>query len=218
VRIDVVRPFNKPTPEPLPELDDWVGCIGAGGVDGLLAAGLYNGAVCLSRIPAADDGGEEEEAHEQLVSASAHEAPVKGIAHMAAGGGRHWLVSASKDCTLRTWQYAKGDGAPSCTAVCSGHTDAVDCVQACPAASRETALFASGSWDKTVKLWESPLVAQQAGVELPEILPKASLDGHTQAVSCICWRQADTIYRYPLLLPAHASRQRGSQRPHRAMI
>ena len=56
MRIDVVRPFKRPRPEPLPELDDWVGCVGAGAVGGLLAAGLYNGAVCLSRVPEGDGG------------------------------------------------------------------------------------------------------------------------------------------------------------------
>ena len=199
MRIDVVRPFNKPTPEPQPELDDWVGCIGTDGVDGLLATGLYNGAVCMSRIPSADGQGAAAAGadDEELVSASAHDAPIKGIAHLSAGGGqRHWLVSASKDCTLKTWQFAEGEGAPSCTAVCSGHTDAVDCVQACPAAAQDTALFASGSWDKTIKLWEAPLVAaRHEGGDLPEILPKASMNGHTQAVSCLCWREAETIYR-----------------------
>ena len=194
MRIDVVRPFNKPKPDPPPEFDDWVGCIGVAGVDGLLGAGLYNGAVCLSSIPTPDAG--EDQPQEQLVSASVHNAPIKGIAHVAAGEGRHLLVSASKDCTLRTWEYAKGDGAPSCTAVCTGHTDAVDCVQACPAAGPGVALFASGSWDKTVKLWDAPLVSTRTGSELPELLPKASLDGHKQAVSCLCWRQAETLYRY----------------------
>lgn len=193
MRIDVVRPFNKPTPEPLPEFDDWVGCVGVGGVDGFLAAGLYNGAVCLSRIP---DSSEDQAQEEPVVSTIAHEAPIKGIAHVAAGDGRHWLVSASKDCSLRTWEYAKGDGAPSCTAVCSGHTDAVECVQTCPAPGQGVVLFASGSWDKTVKVWDAPLVSTRSGPDLPELLPKASLDGHTQAVSCLCWREAETLYRY----------------------
>ena len=149
MRIDVVRPFKRPRPEPLPELDDWVGCVGAGAVGGLLAA----------------------------------------------GEGRHWLASASKDCTLRTWQLAPGASAPVCTAVCSGHTDAVDSVQACPVASQDTALFASASWDTTVKLWEAPLVVREAAREPTTVLPKASMDGHTQAVSCLCWRQGGTIYR-----------------------
>ena len=98
-------------------------------------------------------------------------------------------------CTLRTWQLAPGASAPVCTAVCSGHTDAVDSVQACPVASQDTALFASASWDTTVKLWEAPLVVREAAREPTTVLPKASMDGHTQAVSCLCWRQGGTIYR-----------------------
>ena len=58
-------------------------------------------------------------------------------------------------------------------------------------------MFGSGSWDKTVKLWDAPLISTHSGTELPELLPKASLDGHTQAVSCLCWREAETLYRYP---------------------
>ena len=200
MRIDVVRPFKRPRPEPLPELDDWVGCVGAGAVGGLLAAGLYNGAVCLSRVPEGDGGAPAQGAAADggaaggMTRASAHAGPVKGVAHLAAGEGRHWLASASKDCTLRTWQLAPGASAPVCTAVCSGHTDAVDSVQACPVASQDTALFASASWDTTVKLWEAPLVVRAAR-EPTTVLPKASMDGHTQAVSCLCWRQSGTIYR-----------------------
>lgn len=201
LKVEVVRPFNKPQPQPSPEQDDWIGCVSPATTSGLIAAGLYNGSVCVARVPAGVGSAESESmiasVDKSMVSEAEHEAAVKGVDILGLGvDGKYMLVSSSKDCSLRCWDYStRGSTGPRCTAVCDGHADSVDCVSFSPSgAGDDCAKFASGSWDKTVKLWEAPLASGKA--KTPQVLePIASMDGHTQAVSCLCWRTGDTIYR-----------------------
>ena len=203
VRIEVVRPVSRPTLVQAPKLEDWVGCVSPTGANGLVAAGLYDGSVCVSRQPstigqASEPLGGKGEAIERgsSVSSAEHGAPVKGVDMKLCRDDRYLLVSASKDCFLRCWEYGGiGDHPPLCTAVCEGHAAAVDCVSFESGPCEGAVRFASGAWDNTVKLWEIEPCQTVLPSSPATVLPAASMDGHTQAVSCLCWPDGEAIYR-----------------------
>ena len=119
-------------------------------------------------------------------------------------------MTASKDCTLRCWQVSyDADHTPAaskCTAVCDAHTQSVAAVSVhkpTGAARPGVCRFASGSWDNSVKLWEVPVQEPAAADEArskrrrgesgageaspTSPMPSASLEGHSQAVTCVSW-------------------------------
>ena len=119
-------------------------------------------------------------------------------------------MTASKDCTLRCWQVSyDADHTPAaskCTAVCDAHTQSVAAVSVhkpTGAARPGVCRFASGSWDNSVKLWEGPVQEPAAADEArskrrrgesgageaspTSPMPSASLEGHSQAVTCVSW-------------------------------
>eukprot|EP01050_Picozoa_sp_SAG11_P015593 SAG11_NODE_2039_length_3892_cov_1.839705_2_plen_437_part_00 len=208
IRIVVVRPFRKPRPKPSPELDDWVGCVSPVVCGTEVVAGLYNGAVCVC------DHHDDSDSSAMAIDAGSlqtcglqHEAPVKSVDLVACAGGdavEYFMVSASQDTTLKCWVRVPG-GDSTCVGTCQGHADSVDCVRICRAHPWAQDLedgwqvrFVSGSWDNSVKLWNAslPAAAERAALDGPsrEILPAASLTGHTQAVTCLCWPTYDTLY------------------------
>ena len=66
------------------------------------------------------------------------------------------LWSGSVDSTLRVWDLASGKCLATLSAIAGagGHTDAVSCLELVPGAGADT-FVASGSADKTVKLWNT---------------------------------------------------------------
>ena len=206
LKIDVVRPFNAPKPQPSPAMDDWVGCVSPAMCGPLLGVGLYNNSVCVCDHDLSTAS--PVTAEEITICGTDHEAPVKGVDivacadHGADGGtdSRFLIVSASQDCTLRCWLRTEL-GESFCLGVCDGHTDSVDCVRICrsdwvqdPAGC--SARFVSGSWDKTIKLWHAsvPNDKKYSPLATRELLPMASMEGHKQSVSCLCWPNAETVY------------------------
>ncbi|KAG6827306.1 hypothetical protein H0H92_012378 [Tricholoma furcatifolium] len=77
-----------------------------------------------------------------------------------------WILSASRDCTLRLWDFFTGRaiGKPLV-----GHTYDIWSI----AISTNSTYFASGSWDQTIRLWD-PKTQQQLG---------SSWRGHSSAVN-----------------------------------
>ena len=79
---------------------------------------------------------------------------------------------------------------------CRGHERSIETIAAC----RESAMFASGSWDNTIKLWSGKLVGQsdaETGEEGSQAkkskgggvtrTPLQTLGGHKEAVSGLSW-------------------------------
>uniref|UniRef100_A0A0D6R405 Ribosome biogenesis protein WDR12 homolog n=1 Tax=Araucaria cunninghamii TaxID=56994 RepID=A0A0D6R405_ARACU len=122
------------------------------------------------------------------------------------------LVTASKDQTLRLWQFnpnkevANVKTVRTCR-VLKGHTSSVQTVSASPRHN----LICSGSWDCSIKIWEiSGELETESSVSLKKrkleyaSLPKKQLDsqagasrtleGHTECVSAVVWFEKGTIY------------------------
>jgi WD40 repeat protein len=97
--------------------------------------------------------------------------------------------------------------------VCEGHTGSVDTVTFSPEGS-EKLMFASGSWDHNVCLWDATVVASGApsseavdedeeaaagksrkGKAAPSAFePARILAAHTQAITGLCWPRPSTLY------------------------
>jgi WD40 repeat protein len=73
-----------------------------------------------------------------------------------------WLVSASQDGTLRVWELNTGE----CKAVLRDHRAWITAL-----ATGRQGRIASGSWDRTVRIWDLPAAASSPPQELAPILP-----------------------------------------------
>ncbi|GLJ38552.1 hypothetical protein SUGI_0785750 [Cryptomeria japonica] len=123
------------------------------------------------------------------------------------------LATASKDRTLRLWQFIPNEHTTDVKMVrpCKllrGHTNSVQTVSASPNGN----LICSGSWDCSIKIWQ---VSGELDIEsnggllkkrkledaaIPtkqldsQIEASKTLEGHTQCVSSVVWFGKDTIY------------------------
>jgi len=112
------------------------------------------------------------------------------------------FISASQDQTAVIWEYNPEDNTSRAIHVCKGHTRSVDCLATNPSGTR----FASGSWDKMIKIWEASVDTSGAGAEqesdakrqckslekenLKQVrTPLETLSGHKEPVSCVLWNE-----------------------------
>ncbi|KAM3683844.1 hypothetical protein ACJW31_12G179800 [Castanea mollissima] len=119
------------------------------------------------------------------------------------------VATASKDRTLRLWKFDTEDSINNpirirAFKILRGHTKSVQCV----AAQNTGDMVCSGSWDSTIKLWQTndsqsdgDLVSikkrkgnDQADESQLEGEAVSTLVGHTQCVSSVVWPQQETIY------------------------
>jgi len=103
------------------------------------------------------------------------------------------FISASQDQSVLIWEYNPIDMTSNCVHICKGHTRSVDCLAINPS----TTQFASGSWDKMIKIWNSGTDSNasseeesgakklcQEGKNNPKVrTPLATLSGHKEPVS-----------------------------------
>ncbi|KAL6779056.1 hypothetical protein ACKKBF_B18955 [Auxenochlorella protothecoides x Auxenochlorella symbiontica] len=181
-----------PSPGPRTPHDDWIGAL-VGGAQGLISAS-YDGAVRCVR----SDGG----------VASVFVASARPLKALALGG--LGLAAAGDDGCVGVWELGPGGAVPEAPrqlVSLRGHTDAV----AALAFSPDSALLASGGWDRGLRLWRSADAAEAAasGAPAPAAAKKrrvgkaegaeaaapapvldasaAELAGHTGAVSSLSW-------------------------------
>lgn len=120
------------------------------------------------------------------------------------------LATASKDQTLRLWQFKPNEHMTNGKMVrpyklLKGHTSSVQTVSACPRRN----LICSGSWDCSIKIWqtagEMDIESNAGSVKkrkledsteqiISQIEASRTLEGHSQCVSSVVWLEKDTIY------------------------
>lgn len=112
-----------------------------------------------------------------------HSWPAHGSTVFGLGwGGGGTLYSTGRDAHLKLWQ-APGAGAPALAQDIVAHSFAIHHV----AVSADGALLATGSMDKTVKLWDA------ATRRLLKVADRARHQGHTSVVNRLLWCPDGTL-------------------------
>ena len=223
IDVEYVEAMAPPDPPTTLPHDDWVSSVD-GTPDGLLVSGSYDSAVRLwtgNIAPTATLTGHQDAVRSVcVVPESSSSSSSDGESASALALGRSSVVrvaSASQDETVRLWTLdsTTPSSSPSNLAVidclvCLGHTGAVDCVVAQPTGH----MLASGSWDRTVRLWSTnpdpedvtvtPLLnpapkrrrRQQARAKKERTVsrPLVTLSGSTGAVHAVSWPTLDVLY------------------------
>lgn len=128
---------------------------------------------------------------------SGHQAPVKSVTCFDSAGGR-CAASASKDHTLRLFKFDEQMGATGAT-LCVGHTASVEAVASSPNGN----LLCSGSWDRTIRLWDTNTgiavakppkkKTKKSSADVESVESIATLEGHSDAVTALEWLDGDCI-------------------------
>jgi U3 small nucleolar RNA-associated protein 13 len=116
---------------------------------------------------------------------------------------RRWLVSSSKDRTVRLWDLSEGGlGEPVCAAIGVGHTEGVGCVcmSTRPNAYAEKLVFAfSASGDKIIKRWslrsamDSSSTGAVNGAPARQLQATHSVRGHEKDINTVALSPNDAL-------------------------
>uniref|UniRef100_A0A146M840 Ribosome biogenesis protein WDR12 homolog n=1 Tax=Lygus hesperus TaxID=30085 RepID=A0A146M840_LYGHE len=168
-----------PPPEALDCLihDDWVSSVDVS--DFAIVTGCYDTSVHLWTTQGV-----------HKLSVPAHTSPIKAVAWLKTDGPIASFVSASQDQTCMIWEWDVDENTVRCTDVCKGHIRSVDSVAVAPDGNR----FASGSWDKMLKIWSlidddgesEHKKARKSGISQTKT-PQVTLKGHKECISGMCW-------------------------------
>jgi len=183
--VEYVEAMPEPEEGVTREHDDWVGAISTW-ADGLVLTGSYDGVARLWQ----DD---------QLAgSMPGHEAAIKSVTCFMTSQGRG-AVTASKDHTMRVWRLSDQLDVVA-AAIGTGHTGSIEAV----AASADGRILCSGSWDRTIKLWNGecatepikpkPSKKKRKGDNVEEWTETECLEtltGHADAVTALEWIERD---------------------------
>jgi len=179
--------------------DDWVSCVDT--CSGYVLTGSYDNSISIWNTQG-----------KCLTAVEGHQMPVKSVAWVSREAGVDRFLSSSQDQTILIWQSSgsttDSDEPPTCAHICRGHAASVDCVAVNPEKNR----FASGSWDKSIKIWDA-VPDFEAGDEIdPEQVsmkrhrgeekekaattrtPLATFTGHKEPVSCLQWNANNEMY------------------------
>lgn len=166
--------------------DDWVSSVAVLG--DLVLTGCYDNTVNIWSV-----------AGTKTLVIPGHTQPVKTVAWLA----RDTFVSGGQDQVVNMFRWCEQTNSVEMLNCCRGHERSVECVGVAPGGG---AVFATGSWDNTVKMWSGNMVTEAADTaEAGETQPKRSkgggvtrtplqtLGGHKEAVSGLAWLDANTL-------------------------
>lgn len=184
--IDVEYVERFPAPEILDCLlhDDWVSALQACGE--YILTGSYDNSVNIWNMKG-----------EHKLTINGHDAPVKGVGWISFDEDRGiaLFASGSKDQTVIIWEYDIQKNKANSLYICKGHERAVECV----AISPNSKLLASGGWDNFLKIWSASTLEDSGSSKKMKSeegsarMPKATLEGHREAISSIQFIDNSTI-------------------------
>lgn len=193
---------NAPTPFSSLLHDDWVSSVDAN--DKYIISGSYDGTVHVWTLSG-----------KHKVAIPGHSSPVKVVrwinVHSFPGDAvtppvntnEYCFVSGSHDEVIHVWKWNSKSNEVDCVYVCRGHCRSVDCIDV------NCDLFASGSFDKMLKIWSLEIDKEDTGSEndssaknkkklksndREEVtnwnktkVPLLTLAGHTEAITSLKW-------------------------------
>ena len=134
IDIEYIEKFQAPEPEDALMHDDWVSACRSLG-DTILV-GCYDTKVHLWN----NQG-------EHITSLPGHTGPVRSLLFIHSDEGEHEFISGSHDQTILIWKYDQNKNSVQSLITCKGHQGTIE------ALALQKTCFASGSFDKTIKLW-----------------------------------------------------------------
>ncbi|EEH53022.1 uncharacterized protein MICPUCDRAFT_21888 [Micromonas pusilla CCMP1545] len=204
LEVEYIPAVGPPSEEATGKHDDWVAGV-CGSWGGAIATASYDGTTRLYSPKG-----------KHLVTLDGHAQPVVAVTLLPPtedDGNGCVVVSGGHDCVVRAWDVvvdAKGDSAKhvGSSRVFVGHEGTITSV----AASPDGVCFASGSYDKTARVWaRTRSVFEALGIPDPndakkkpaeeeeeeeEELPAGVvvLRGHTDAVTAVAWESVDVVW------------------------
>jgi len=134
-----------------------------------------------------------------------HTRAVKSVAWINLSQFEGSFLSASQDQTVQMWKFSPQNGKSKCIHVCRGHAGSVDCLAVDPSMSK----FASGSWDKLIKIWDAAMTEgvtddenisskkkrneNDTDAKATSRIPLVTLLGHKEPVSSLIWHDSDEL-------------------------
>jgi len=205
-----------PAPEALPSTPqpDWISSIDV--ANKLAVVGCYDGRVRLLNpsdrsVVAVAVGHSSSVKDVKVLNVAQRLSDKDGDVNMneaKSSSSTNFFVTASKDRTVRVWKYGGGAAALE-LGVGRAHEDSVETVAVIPKGTK----FVSGGWDKKIHVWDAPTAQEDADEpesskkrrvgkdsnqvtkhHSKEMTPLSTLDGHTQAVTAICWPHPLAVY------------------------
>lgn len=187
--------------------DDWVSCIDQH-TDGWIVTGSYDNTLSIW-----DSQGK------CVLTMEGHQMPVKSVRWLRdEEDGQISLISSSHDESALMWKFNAEQLTCTCVYICKGHSASVDCIavegnslpQGTPLGNEGR--FATGSWDKLIKIWDAGFTGCVSDEATPEDTgskrnkssgeknvastrtPLLTLSGHKEPVSCIQWTDSSVMY------------------------
>jgi ribosome biogenesis protein YTM1 len=119
---------------------DWVSAVD-GGLEKHFVTGCYDGRVRLY-----DSKGQ------CIATTTAHSKPIKALATIKIDDKTAGVISGSKDQDVRMWRLDLENNTMVPISTCQAHADTVEAIAVNPGTNK----FATGSWDGSVQVWDTP--------------------------------------------------------------
>ncbi|CAF3497189.1 unnamed protein product [Adineta steineri] len=173
IEIEYIEKFQAPEPEDALMHDDWVStCKSLGDT---ILVGSYD-----TKIHLWNNQGEH------ITSLPGHTAPIRSLIFIHSDEGEHEFISGSHDQTILIWKYDQNKNSVKSLITCKGHQGTIETL------ALQKSIFASGSFDKTIKLWG--LEEQQQQQEQTSTKEcRVTINAHNENVSSIGWNSSNEL-------------------------
>ncbi|KAI8926646.1 WD40-repeat-containing domain protein [Entophlyctis helioformis] len=197
LRVEFVEASLPPKNTAILQHDDWISSVKIHSTLPFILTGSYDG---LARVWSKTGVCAQ--------TLAGHSAPVKTVAWVQQASGKgSYVLTGSQDQRISAF-HVSDDGKESSVAYeCLGHQGSVEAL----AVSDDAAFFASGSWDKTVRVWtadaddvetteEERSTKKRMKLSAKKAVKTAEtvLEGHADAVTCVAFASgsasATTVY------------------------